>query len=84
MKRSSVHVARALYAAYSRHSSTPCKRAHGSASCVPHRGHGEEERRVRRLNKDRITIQDCIDMYSMKDKAVVLNDGRVVGFKKEK
>lgn len=36
------------------------------------------------MNKDRITIQDCIDMYNMKDKAVVLNDGRVVGFKKEK
>lgn len=36
------------------------------------------------MNKDIITIQDCIDMYEKKNQAVILNDGKVIDFVKEK
>ena len=36
------------------------------------------------MNKDIITIQDCIDMYDKKNQAVILNDGKVIDFIKEK
>lgn len=32
------------------------------------------------MNLENVTIQDCIDMYEKKDKAVVINDGKVIGF----
>lgn len=35
------------------------------------------------MRKSVVTIQDCLDMASMKNMRVVLNDGRVVGFRKE-
>ena len=35
------------------------------------------------MRKSVVTIQDCLDMASLKDMRVVLNDGRVVGFRKE-
>ena len=35
------------------------------------------------IELDNITIQDCIDMYNMKDMTAIINDGKVVGFKKE-
>ena len=35
------------------------------------------------INLEAITIQDCIDMYTYKHKAVVINDGKVKGFVKE-
>lgn len=36
------------------------------------------------MNKEIITIQDCIDMYEKKNQAVILNDGKVIDFQKEK
>lgn len=35
------------------------------------------------INLEAITIQDCINMYTYKHKAVVINDGKVKGFVKE-
>ena len=35
------------------------------------------------MELDNITIQDCIDMYNMKNMIAIINDGKVVGFKKE-
>ena len=35
------------------------------------------------MNLDRVTTQDCIEAHYMRDMAVVLNDGKVVGFIKE-
>lgn len=34
------------------------------------------------MNLDVVTVQDCIDMWRMKDHNVILNDGRVIGFEK--
>ncbi len=36
------------------------------------------------MNTEAITIQDCIEMYERKSKAVILKDGRVAGFSYEK
>lgn len=36
------------------------------------------------MRKSVVTIQDCLDMASMKDMRVVLNDGKVIGFRKER
>lgn len=37
------------------------------------------------MNLEVATVQDCIDMYNLKDQVTILNDGKVVGFKgKEK
>lgn len=36
------------------------------------------------MNTEAITIQDCIEMYEQKNKAVILKDGRVAGFSYEK
>ena len=36
------------------------------------------------MNTEAITIQDCIEMYECKSKAVILKDGRVAGFSYEK
>lgn len=36
------------------------------------------------MNLEEITIEDCIDMYEKKGKAVIINDGKVVGFIEEK
>lgn len=35
------------------------------------------------MNKEIVTIQDCIEMKEMKGEAVKLNDGKVVGFELE-
>ena len=35
------------------------------------------------MELDNITIQDCIDMYNMKDMITICNDGKVIGFGKE-
>lgn len=32
------------------------------------------------MNLEVATIQDCIDMYDLKDQSVILNDGKVIGF----
>ena len=36
------------------------------------------------MNLDVVTIQDCIDMYDLKEYSTTLNDGKVIGFKAEK
>ena len=35
------------------------------------------------MNIEKITIQDCLDMYEKKRQAVILENGQVVGFAKE-
>lgn len=35
------------------------------------------------MNLANVTIQDCIDMYHMKDMATIINDGNVSYFIKE-
>lgn len=35
------------------------------------------------MNREKITIQDCIEMQEMKGKTVILNDGKVMGFEDE-
>lgn len=32
------------------------------------------------MNLGLVTIQYCIDMYDLKNQAVILNDGKVIGF----
>lgn len=32
------------------------------------------------MNLDIVTVQDCIDMYNLKDQVTIINDGRVIGF----
>lgn len=32
------------------------------------------------MNLEKVTIQDCIDMYDLKNQAVILNDGKAIGF----
>lgn len=32
------------------------------------------------MNYERVTIQDCLDLFSMKGKRTILNDGEVKGF----
>lgn len=36
------------------------------------------------VNLDNVTIQDCLDLFNYKDKRVVIEDGRIVDFIKEK
>lgn len=36
------------------------------------------------MNMNCMTIQDCMDMHTFKGKAVILNDGKVVGFREER
>lgn len=36
------------------------------------------------MNTEIITIEDCLDMYEKKRKAVIINDGKVIGFVEEK
>lgn len=31
----------------------------------------------------RVTLQDCIEMYIMKNESVILNDGQVIGFEED-
>lgn len=35
------------------------------------------------MNYENITIQDCIENFTMEGKTVVINDGQVLGFIKE-
>lgn len=35
------------------------------------------------MNVEKITVQDCIDMFNMKNEAVIINDGKITGFQKE-
>ena len=32
------------------------------------------------MNKEKVTVQDCVEMQEMKNQSVILNDGKVVGF----
>lgn len=32
------------------------------------------------MNKEKVTVQDCVEMQEMKNQSVVLNDGKVVRF----
>lgn len=32
------------------------------------------------MNLEKVTIQDCIDMYEMKGQTTVINDGKVINF----
>lgn len=34
----------------------------------------------RMTNLEAVTVQDCIDLYRMKGKCTVINDGRILGF----
>lgn len=36
------------------------------------------------MNNDVITIQDCIEMLAYKDCVTIINDGKIIGFEKEK
>lgn len=36
------------------------------------------------MNYDAITIQDCLDMYEFMDKITIIENGRVIGFEKER
>ena len=36
------------------------------------------------MELENVTIQDCIDMYVMKGKATIINNGEVEGFASEK
>lgn len=36
--------------------------------------------RKKGMNKEEVTIQDCIEMQEMKNQSVILNDGKVSGF----
>lgn len=36
------------------------------------------------VNLDNVTIQDCLDLFYYKNKRVVIEDGRIVDFVKEK
>lgn len=33
-----------------------------------------------KMNTEIITIEDCLDMYEKKGQAVIINDGKVIGF----
>ena len=35
------------------------------------------------MELDNVTIQDCLDMYNIKGMITIINDGKVLGFKKE-
>ena len=35
------------------------------------------------IELDNVTLQDCGDMYRMKDMITVIDDGRVINFEKE-
>ncbi len=35
------------------------------------------------MNKEKVTVQDCVEMQEMKNQSVILNDGKVVGFELE-
>jgi hypothetical protein len=35
------------------------------------------------VDMNQVTIQDCIDMQEYKNKSVIINDGKVIGFEKE-
>lgn len=32
------------------------------------------------MNLEKVTVQNCIDMYDLKNQTVILNDGKVIGF----
>lgn len=36
-----------------------------------------------RINLDAVTIQDCLDNYTYKNKAAILNDGKILGFEEK-
>ena len=35
------------------------------------------------IELDNITLQDCFDMYNMKNMYTIIKDGKVINFKKE-
>ena len=40
-------------------------------------------RETTEINKDNITVGDCIELFEYKNTRVVINDGNVVGFEEE-
>lgn len=36
------------------------------------------------MNREMITLQDCLDMYEKRNKAAIINDGQVIMFITEK
>lgn len=32
------------------------------------------------MNLEKVTIQDCIDMYDLKNQETIINDGKIIGF----
>lgn len=35
------------------------------------------------MNLEVITVQDCVDMYDLKDQSTIINDGKIIGFKEK-
>lgn len=35
------------------------------------------------MDKENVTVEDCLDMYHMKGKHAIINDGKVIGFQQE-
>lgn len=36
------------------------------------------------MNLEKVTVQDCIDMYDLKNQETIINDGKVIGFTERK
>lgn len=41
------------------------------------------ESEVTGMDLNRVTIQDCIDMFEKKNKYAVLSDGQIIGFEED-
>lgn len=35
------------------------------------------------MNLQTVSLEDCLDNYKFKDKRAIINDGKLIGFKKE-
>lgn len=35
------------------------------------------------LNLDAVTVEDCINLHTLKEKYTVINDGKIIGFVEE-
>lgn len=44
-------------------------------------GHRDSQIGGNEMNLEVITVQDCIDMFDLKDQSTIINDGKVIGFK---
>lgn len=45
--------------------------------------YGCEKERRENLNLQTVSLEDCLDNYKFKDKRAIINDGKLIGFKKE-